>query len=333
MVVQDGTQLLELMRGYQVPCILAVAVELDLFEKLAAGPRTAAEVASVASCDLRGTTIVLDALVAVGLIVKQDQQYSLSPALAPYLCEASAQSVLAMLRHQANCLRRWARLPWTVRSGVPDLPGPSIRGEEADQASFIEAMHVIARGIVDPLIEEIHPGGVRCVLDLGGASGSWTMAWLKAEPAARAIIFDLPHVIPMARQRLAATPFADRVDLVPGDFYCDDLPKGADVVWVSAIIHQNSPDQNLTLYRRIAAALEPGGWVYIRDIVLEPSRTAPVAGALFAVNMLAGTPGGNSYSLTDIREALQAAGFTDVEQVRRDDGMLSIVRARIGRNA
>jgi hypothetical protein len=208
-----------------------------------------------------------------------------------------------------------------------------VRGEESDQASFIEAMHVIARGIADPLIEEIHPGGVRCVLDLGGASGSWTMAWLKAEPAARAIIFDLPHVIPMARQRLAATPFADRVDLVPGDFYCDDLPKGADVVWVSAIIHQNSPDQNQALYRRITAALEPGGWIYIRDIVLEPSRTAPVAGALFAVNMLAGTPGGNSYSLSDIREALQAAGFTDVELVRRDDGMHSIVRARVGRSA
>ncbi len=333
MMVQDGTQLLELMRGYQIPCILAVAVELDLFERLAAGPRTAAEAASAANCDLRGTTIVLDALAAVGLIVKQDQQYALRPALAPYLCEAGERSVVAMLRHQANCLRCWAQLSWTVRSGVPDFPGPSIRGEAADEASFIEAMHVISREIAEPLIEAIHPGGVRCVLDLGGASGSWTMAWLKAEPAARAIIFDLPHVIPMARRRLAATPLADRVELVPGDFYCDNLPPGADLAWVSAIIHQNSPEQNLALYRRVAAALVPGGWIYIRDIVLEPSRTAPVAGALFAVNMLAGTTAGNSYSLTDIQEALQAAGFVDVELVRRDDGMHSIVRARVGRGA
>jgi SAM-dependent methyltransferase len=233
-----------------------------------------------------------------------------------------------MLRHQANCLRRWSRLPWTVRAGVPDLPGPSVRGEAADQASFIEAMHVISRDVAGPLIQEIHPGGVRCVLDLGGASGSWTMAWLKAEPSARAIIFDLPHVIPMARARLAATPFADRVDFVPGDFETDPLPTGADLVWVSAIIHQNSPAQNLALYRRIAQALVPGGWIYIRDIVLEPSRTAPVAGALFAVNMLAGTQGGNSYSLTDIQDSLQAAGFVDVAQVRRDEGMHSIVRAR-----
>jgi len=179
------------------------------------------------------------------------------------------------------------------------------------------------------LIEEIHLGGVRCVLDLGGASGTWTVAWLKAEPLSRAIILDLPHVIPMARECFAASPFADRVELCAGNFYTDDLPKGADLAWVSAIIHQNSPDQNRALYRRIAAALAPQGWIYIRDIVMEPSRTAPVAGALFAVNMLSATERGNSYCFTEIQEDLQSAGFADVELVRRDEGMRSIVRARV----
>ncbi|NLX55027.1 MAG: methyltransferase domain-containing protein [Planctomycetaceae bacterium] len=330
MAIGNGAQLLKIMQGYQLPCILAAAVDLDLFERLVPGARTAAEVAAAAGTDVRATTIVLDALAAVDLLVKQGDRYRVAAEYAPYLSVDSEQSVMAMLQHQANCLRRWARLPWTVRSGVPDQPGPSLRGEDADRESFIEAMHVVARDVADPLIQEIHPGNVRCVLDLGGASGSWTLAWLKAEPAARAIIFDLPHVIPMARARLAATPFADRVTLVPGDFESDALPRGADLVWVSAIIHQNSPEQNRALYRRIAQALEPRGWIYIRDMVLEASRTAPVAGALFAVNMLAGTAGGNSYSLPDIQDALQAAGFVDVELVRRDDGMHSIVRARVG---
>jgi hypothetical protein len=107
------------------------------------------------------------------------------------------------------------------------------------------------------------------------------------------------------------------------------LPKGADLAWVSAIIHQNSPDQNRALYRRIAAALEPNGWIYIRDIVMESSRTAPVAGALFSVNMLSGTEGGKCYSWTEIQEDLLSAGFTDVQLVRRDEGMHSIVRARV----
>jgi hypothetical protein len=329
MVIRNGEQILEMMLAYQVPCMLAAAADLDLFEKLAPVPRTAVEVAAAAGCDLRAVTILLDALAAVGLIVKQDEQYSISSELAPFLCEAFPQSIMGMLRHQANCLRRWSRLPWTVHSGKPDYPGPSIRGEDADTASFIEAMHVVARGIADKLVQEIHPGGVRCVLDLGGASGSWTLAWLKAEPESRAIIFDLPHVIPMARERFSTSPFADRVELRAGNFYTDDLPKGADLAWVSAIIHQNSPDQNLALYRRIAAALEPQGWIYIRDFVMEPSRTVPVAGAVFAVNMLSGTKEGNCYSWNEIQGDLQSAGFTDVQLVRRDAGMHSVVRARV----
>ena len=329
MGIRDGEQILEMMRAYQVPCLFAAAADLDLFEKLAPVPRTAAEVAAAAGCDLRAVTILLDALAAVGVIVKQDEQYSISPELAPFLCEAFPQSVMAMLRHQANCLRRWSRLPWTVHSGKPEYPGSSIRGEDADKASFIEAMHVVSRDVADELVQKIHPGSVRCVLDLGGASGSWTLAWLKAEPQSRAIIFDLPYVIPMARECFATSPFADRVELCAGDFYTDDLPKGADLAWVSAIIHQNSPDQNRALYRRIAAALEPQGWIYIRDIVMEPSRTAPVAGALFSVNMLSATEGGNSYCWTEIQEDLQSAGFADVQLVRRDEGMHSIVRARV----
>jgi hypothetical protein len=329
MRIRNGEQILDMMRAYQIPCLLAAAADLDLFEKLAPVPRTASEVAAAASCNLRAVTILLDALASVGVIIKQDEQYSISPELAPFLCEVFPQSVIAMLRHQANCLRNWSRLPWTVHSGKPEYPGPSIRGEDADKASFIEAMHVVSRGVADELVQEIHPGNVCCVLDLGGASGSWTTAWLKAEPQSRAIIFDLPHVIPMARERFATSPFAERIELCAGDFNTDALPKGADLAWVSAIIHQNSPDQNRVLYRRIAAALEPHGWIYIRDIVMEPSRTAPVAGALFAVNMLSATEEGNSYCLTEIQEDLQSAGFMDVELVRRHEGMHSIVRARV----
>ncbi len=328
MEIQSGEQLLEMMRGYQVACILAASVDLDLFGKLGHGARSAAELARDADCDLRGVTILADALAAIKVLQKSGDRYSLPEHLAPLLREDSPQSVMAMLRHQANCLRRWARLPWTVQSGVPAVVGPSVRGEEADQAAFIHAMHVVSRDVSRTLVPEINPGGFRCLLDIGGASGSWTIAWLTAQPQARAMIFDLPHVIPLARQRLAGTPIGARVELVPGDFYSDPLPKGADLVWVSAIIHQNSPEQNRTLYGRIAAAIQPGGWIYIRDIVLDASRTAPVAGALFAVNMLAATPGGNSYSFGEIAADLHSAGFVNVELVRRDEGMHSIVRAQ-----
>lgn len=328
---ENGEQILEAIRGYQIPCIIAAAVDLDVFQMLADGPKTADELANQATYDLRGLTILLDALAAIGLLEKQETQYSLLRHLMPFLLDGTPESVTAMLRHQANCLRSWSRLPWTVVSGIPQDPGPSIRGVEADQASFIEAMHVVSRSVCENLVREIHPGGFRCVMDLGGGSGSWTLAWLAVEPGAKAILFDLPHVIPMARKRLSEEGVAERVTLVEGDFYTDPLPQGADLVWVSAIIHQNSAEQNRELYRRIAEAIEPDGWIYIRDIVMEPSRTRPIAGALFAVNMLSATPKGNTYTLDEIKGDLESAGFTGVELIRRDPGMHSIVRARAGK--
>ncbi len=329
MDIQSGEQLLEMMRGYQVSCIMAAAVDLGVFGRLSGTARTAGEVAHDTMCDARGMTILLDALAALGFLQKQSDRYRLVDQLAPLLREDSPQSVIPMLRHQAVCMRRWSRLPWTLRAGVREEVGPSLCGDAADQEAFIQAMHVVSRDVATTLIPEINPGGFRCVLDIGGASGSWTVAWLEAEPQARGIIFDLPHVIPMARDRLSEHSVAHRIDFVAGDFYTDPLPTGADLVWVSAIIHQNSPAQNRQLYARIAEAIQPGGWVYIRDIVLDASRTAPVAGALFAVNMLTATEQGNSYTFEEMESDLTGAGFANVELVRRDPGMHSVVRAQL----
>ena len=215
-----------------------------------------------------------------------------------------------------------------MRAGGRAEAGASIRGAEADHAAFIEAMNVVSILVAERLIREINPGGFRCLLDIGGASGTWTLSWLQAEPAARAILFDLPEVIPMARERIEPSGLADRVDLVAGDYNRDSFPRGADLVWVSAIIHQNSPAENRSLYRRIAETIEPDGILMIRDVVMEESRTAPPMGALFAVNMLVATDGGNTYALSEIRDALTSAGFTDVKLIRRDEGMHSVVSAR-----
>jgi predicted O-methyltransferase YrrM len=166
------------------------------------------------------------------------------------------------------------------------------------------------------------------LLDIGGASGTWTMAFLRAVPEATAVLFDLPEVIPLARQRLTAAGLIDRVTLVAGDYNVDPLPAGADFAWLSAIVHQNSPAQNRALYGKIHAALAPGGTLVIRDIVMEASRTAPASGALFAVNMLVATEGGNSYTLDEFRDDLTGAGFPEVQQIHEDAGMNSLVRAR-----
>jgi SAM-dependent methyltransferase/biotin operon repressor len=328
MAIENGEQLLGMMRGFQVSCVLAAGADLDVFNLLTATPLSAAEVAERLGCDRRAMTILLDALSSIGVLVKSEGRYAVATSVAPLVIDGSPHSAAAMLRHQANCLRRWARLPWVVQTGCPADAGTSVRGREADRESFIGAMHDVSNAVAEPLIREINPGGFRCVLDIGGGPGTWTLAWLQAEPASRAILFDLPEVIPLASQRLTDCGVAERVELVAGDFYVDSLPRGADLAWLSAIIHQNSPEQNRALYRRVAEALEPGGRLLIRDIVMEDSRTAPLAGALFAVNMLVATPGGGTYTLAEIRDELQSAGFEDIQLIRRDEGMHAVISAR-----
>jgi hypothetical protein len=127
---------------------------------------------------------------------------------------------------------------------------------------------------------------------------------------------------------MAQAGLRDRVRFVAGDFYEDQLPSGCDLAWVSAIVHQNSRAQNRELFGRIHRALEPDGRVLVRDIIMEPSRIAPVMGALFAVNMLVSTEEGGTFTLDELREDLEAAGFHDVRQVRHDAGMHAVVGAR-----
>jgi len=119
----------------------------------------------------------------------------------------------------------------------------------------------------------------------------------------------------------------NRVTLVPGDFYRDELPHGHDLAFVSAIIHQNNLEQNLNLFRKVFLALTRGGRILIRDHVMEPDRTHPKAGAIFAVNMLLGTPGGTTYTYEEIKTSLLQAGFTNVRLLKRGEHMDALVEA------
>jgi hypothetical protein len=314
-------------RSYQPAAALAAAADLDLFSALAKGPLSAAVVARQCACDLRGVTTLLDALTALGLLDKRDGNYSLAPGVEACLTADGPQSVLAMAQHQANCLRRWAQLAQVIHSGGPAERSPSVRGEQGDLESFIGAMDNVSAPAADDVIRAIQPLQFKHLLDVGGASGTWTAAFLRACPTGIATLFDLPEVIPMARQRLTDAGMAERVRLVAGDFMKDPLPAGADLAWVSAIVHQNSRAQNRELFAKVFTALARGGRIAIRDLVMEPTRTRPVAGALFAVNMLVGTEGGGTFTFGELREDLEAAGFTQPAVIHRDEGMNSVVVA------
>jgi predicted O-methyltransferase YrrM len=318
--------ILETSRGFIEARVLLTGAELDVFTLLAHEPLTAIQVSERLQADLRGVTTLLDALTALEFLRKEDGLYRCEGAVAEALASDSATSVRPMLLHSAHVWQRWSRLTDIVRGASPP-PAAGTAGDPLATEAFIGAMHAIGVARAAEIVAAVAPGRARALLDVGGASGTYTEAFLRACPDMCATLFDLPPVIEIARRRLTPTGLLDRITLVPGNFHTDALPGGHDLAFLSAIIHQNSPDQNEALYRRCFEALEPGGRIVIRDHVMSPDHTAPRAGALFAVNMLVATAGGGCYTLDEIRQGLEAAGFADVRQLHAGEQMDGLVEA------
>ncbi len=307
-----------LSRGFMESRVLLTGAELDLFTFTAAAPLTAEQIAERIGADRRALTILLDALAAMGLLIKRDGSYQTEPSAARLLAADSPDSILPIIRHNIDLWERWGRL--TSRVVAQEKPDWSMR-------AFIGAMHAIARPLAERIVALVDPAGARRLLDVGGGPGTYTLAFLQAAPRMQATIFDMPEVIEMAREWVGAAGMLDRVALVAGDFRQDPLPAGHDLAFVSAIIHQNSPAENGALFRKVFVALDPGGRVVVRDHVLSPDRTQPRSGALFAVNMLVGTEGGNSYTEAEIRDALTGVGFFGVRLIHPDRQMDGLVEA------
>ena len=320
-------EILDAARSFQAAAVITAAADLGVFTALEEGGKTAGQVAESCGADVRAMTILLDALAAMQLLTKAAHRYATAPGVAAVLAEGGHDSAAAMVRHLGNSMRRWAQLAAVVKTGLPAERGPSIRGPEADLASFIGGMDDLTRSGALKLVRQLGPPAFRHLLDVGGASGTYTIAFLQAAPAATATLFDLPDVIPLARLRIAEAHLADRVTLAAGDLTADDLPAGADLAWVSAIIHMNSRAENRALFGKLFAALAGGGRVLVRDVFMDAGRTQPTGGALFAVNMLVATAGGGTYTFDEVRADLEAAGFAGVELARRRETMDSVVAA------
>ncbi len=319
--------ILETVRAFQPACVITAAADLDVFTILADGPMTAVALSAAIETDLRATTILLDALTALDLLEKHQDAYNVRSEVVGLLSERSPTNILPAVCHQANCLRRWTQLARVVQTGRPAERTPSVRGQTADTEAFIGAMNTFNESVAPEVVGYLKDVKFQRLLDIGGASGTWTIAFLKSFPQTTAVLFDLPDVVELARQRLTTSNLINHVTLVAGDYNLDELPAGTDLAWLSAVAHQNSRRQNQQLYRKIFTALESGGSLVIRDIVMGASRTSPPAGALFAVNMLVATEGGNAYTFDEYREDLVASGFTEVEFIHQTDDMNSMIRA------
>jgi len=318
---------MEDVRGFFKSKVILTAAELDLFTRLEKGQATADDLAKELNCDQRCLTRLLDCLVALQLLSKQDSIYQTSER-GSLLSAEHPETELPMVLHLNGLWETWSGLTETVKTGTnPKRKPVTERGSDSLEA-FIGAMHVIGRSLSKEIADSYDLSPFKRLLDIGGATGTYIMAFLEKNPGMTAVLFDLPDVIPMAEKRLEGEGLLERVELVSGDFYKDELPKGCDLALLSAIIHQNSTQENLDLYRKIHRALVPGGKLLIRDHVMDPGRTFPPQGTLFAINMLVNTKGGDTYTFDEIKDSLEAAGFGEVKLFRKGERMDCLVEAR-----
>jgi predicted O-methyltransferase YrrM len=318
---------LEKVSGFMQSRIILTGAELDLFTLIHRGVDTAEALARKKRLNKRALTRLLDALTVQGFILKENNRYQLSPE-GFFLSSDHPETLLPMALHMNELWENWSRLTDAVKLGKnPDWALPSLKSDKSRNA-FIGAMHVVGRRLSAEIGEALDLSPYRKLLDIGGASGTYTIAFLEKNPNMKAVIFDLKSVIPFAKERLNEAGITHRVELAAGDFYTDELPEGCDLALLSAIIHQNNPAQNLNLYQKIYKALLPGGTLMIRDHIMDESRTQPPGGAIFAINMLVATDGGDTYTFREVKDTLEQAGFEEIRQIRRGLNMDCIVTAR-----
>ena len=292
-------------------CVLT-ALELDLFTAVGEGA-TAEEVGKKIQANVRATAMLLNALVALGLLARSGEAYRNTAETARYFVEGSKDNHRRGLLHPANLWHRWSTLTQAVRTGTR----VAVVGDRNPDwtENFIAGMQRNAKDRAPLVVARLGTEGVRRVLDLGGGSGVYSIAFAKASPAVRCEILDLPEVVPLTAEYVQRAGVALQVHIRPGNMLESDLGAGYDLVLLNAICHMFSEEQNRELFRRARQALAPGGRLAVQDFILNDEKTEPAQAALFSLNMLVGTEGGASYSEAEYVEWMRAAGFAAMRRI------------------
>jgi len=304
--------LYEMTRSYQSSRVLLTALELDVFSAIGSGA-SAKNVAKEIHADARATETLLNALTGLGLAEKKNGTFFNSAESARFFATGSRDNARDGLLHIANIWHNWSTLTDAVRAGT------SVATRKRDDngvKSFIAAMDRNARERAGAVVKAVGAKGVKRMLDLGGGSGAYSIAFARAIPELKSEILDVEAVVPLTRENIRKAGLADRISTRVGDMTRDPLGKNFDLVLASQICHMFSEDENRKLFKRVYEALAPGGRFVAQDFILEPSKTVPRAAALFSLNMLVGTEAGSSYSEPEYANWLRDAGFSDVRRVR-----------------
>jgi hypothetical protein len=306
-------QILELSGYYWKTCTLHAGVKLDVFTAIGEEKLMAGDVAERLGVDRRAQTMLLDALAAMGLLSKTEEMYSNTPASFTFLSKDSPQYLGFMVMHHHHLVDSWSRLDEAVQTGRPVRGRVSFADEEGRE-NFLMGMFNLAMNIAPELVKIIDLSGRRYFLDLGGGPGTYAIHFCLSNPLLRGAVYDLPNTRPFAEKTIARFGLTDRIDFVNGNYIEGDIKGTYDVAWLSHILHGEGPDECRMIVSKAVAALEPGGLIMIHEFILDSTMDGPLFPALFSLNMLLATTGGQAYSEAQLTDMLADAG---VQEIRR----------------
>lgn len=302
-----------LASAYYGSAVLFAALAHDVFSAVerAGGQARADELAAGGSCDPRGMRLLLDACVAVGLLRKEGEVYRNTPAAAAALVAGAPHDLTRAIGYNRDVYPAWGRLDGLVRTGRPvEAPETHLGDDPERTRRFVLAMHGRALGIGRAVVPMLEFGGCARLLDLAGGPGTYAVLMAQANPGLACVTVDLPAVSAVAAELVGAAGMAERVTCRAGDYHTDTYEAEAfDAVTVFGALHQESPEMIVSILKRAAAALRPGGVIHVLDMMTDAAHTAPPFSALFAVNMALTTYDGWVFSDAELHGWLREAGF------------------------
>mgnify|MGYP001141554039 CR=1 FL=1 len=314
---QDWTsdRILQTSGAYWATSALHAAVVLDLFTVIGQQQLEGATVARELNVPEDGLTRLLDAVTAMGLLTKSAGRYTTTDASRTYLGKDSERYLGYIIRHHHHLMESWAKLPEAVRTGRSVRLPVREKGADAREA-FLMGMFNLAMQLAPRIVAVVDLSGCRSLLDLGGGPGTYAIHFCRHYPELGATVMDLPTTRPFAEKTIARMGMDRRVSFTAGDYLDDKIPGTYDAVWMSHILHGESPADCRRLIDKAARCLNPGGVVVIHEFILNDSGDGPLFPALFSLNMLLGTDGGRAYRQGQLAEMLADAGL---EQIQRLD--------------
>jgi SAM-dependent methyltransferase len=309
----DPSHIMDLASAFYGSGILFAASDLGVFACLAKrGQASSEEVAAELSLDERGTRLLMDGCIAIGLLEKDGSQYRNSPDTRMFLVPGSPGDLSKAIRYNRDVYAAWGRLPELVRTGKPvERPEKHLGEDPSRTRTFVLSMHGRALGIGRAVIPSLDLNGRKRLLDIGGGPATYSALIAQANPEISCSVMDLPPVAAIASELLEQQGLSARVKTIPGDYHTAPFPQGNDVVIIFGVLHQESAESVQDILQRAYAALEPGGVIYIMDMMTDRTRAHPAFSALFAVNMALTAEHGWVFSDEDIKSWLENAGFTD----------------------